>query len=111
MYQPSLNDDEKQGGIQLGLRLATSDKVTSFELSFIGGGEAHDFFDGLKGEDKDSAEHNHSDPKAMVIGPDFDGFSILTNEDDGFCNVIIHQGDNGTLPLFNLCNENEEGVT
>ena len=46
----------------------------------------------------------------MVIGPDFDGISILTDEDDGICNIIIHQGDNGVLPLFNLCNETEEGV-
>ena len=46
----------------------------------------------------------------MVIGPDFDGISILTNEDDGLCNIVIHQGDNGSLPFFNLCNETEEGV-
>ena len=46
----------------------------------------------------------------MVIGPDFDGISILTDEDDGLCNVVIHQGDNGTLPLFNLCSDDDEDV-
>lgn len=30
---------------------------------------------------------------------------------NGVCDLIVHQGDNGTLPLFNQCNSEMPGVT
>ena len=115
MFQPSLDDEYGQGGIQLGLRLASPDQVNSIDLRFIGGGEAHSWLNGETKRDGDKEEEDSEhlggkEPKSMVIGPDFDGITILTDEDDGLCNVVIHQGDNGTLPLFNLCSDDDEYV-
>ena len=115
MFQPSLDDEGDQGGIQLGLRLASPDQLNSIDLRFIGGGEAHSYLNGetKRDNDKEEEDSEHSgkkEPKSMVIGPDFDGITILTDEDDGLCNVVIHQGDNGTLPLFNLCSDDDEDV-
>ena len=115
MFQPSLDDENDQGGIQLGLRLASPDQVNSIDLRFIGGGEAHSWLNGEAKRDGDKEEEDSEhpsgkEPKSMVIGPDFDGITILTDEDDGLCNVVIHQGDNGTLPLFNLCSDDDEEV-
>ena len=79
-------------GISIQMRVG-SDETDAFDLGQIGSEEAF-------------AE----DARPISLGDAFDGISILTDEMNGVCNVVVHQGDNGTLPLFNMCYEGDEDV-